>query len=100
MPPADGIRSCPDSTRSKSMGRCRAESIRQRRTIRCRRPANWRSRGRRSEEHTSEIQSLMRKSYAVCCLKKKKKNEKITNVQKTTYIKNKYKQNNNVNLPT
>src|SRR3546814_10729759 len=26
----------------------------------------------RSEEHTSEIQSLMRKSYAVFCLKKKK----------------------------
>src|SRR3546814_6203407 len=25
----------------------------------------------RSEEHTSELQSLMRKSYAVCCLKKK-----------------------------
>src|SRR3546814_1425328 len=25
----------------------------------------------RSEEHTSELQSLMRLSYAVCCLKKK-----------------------------
>src|SRR3546814_10013473 len=36
----------------------------------------WRSwaiaaRGRRSEEHTSELQSLMRISYAVFCLKKK-----------------------------
>src|SRR3546814_9706656 len=32
-----------------------------------------RSRGRiRSEEHTSELQSLMRISYAVLCLKKKK----------------------------
>src|SRR3546814_7545419 len=36
----------------------------------------------RSEEHTSELQSLMRNSYAVFCLKKKKtqytqKNEKI-----------------------
>src|SRR3546814_10214689 len=30
--------------------------------------------GRRSEEHTSELQSLMRSSYAVFCLKKKKKN--------------------------
>src|SRR3546814_10506726 len=29
---------------------------------------------RRSEEHTSELQSLMRISYAVFCLKKKKKN--------------------------
>src|SRR3546814_6323172 len=27
---------------------------------------------RRSEEHTSELQSLMRNSYAVLCLKKKK----------------------------
>src|SRR3546814_6823933 len=32
----------------------------------------------RSEEHTSELQSLMRISYAVFCLKKKKKNSKYT----------------------
>src|SRR3546814_2426032 len=39
------------------------------------------SRGnRRSEEHTSELQSLMRISYAVFCLKKKKK---ITQYQAT-----------------
>src|SRR3546814_13555255 len=31
--------------------------------------------GRRSEEHTSELQSLMRISYAVFCLKKKKKKQ-------------------------
>src|SRR3546814_10161070 len=31
----------------------------------------------RSEEHTSELQSLMRRSYAVFCLKKKK-NKKTT----------------------
>src|SRR3546814_1213791 len=31
----------------------------------------------RSEEHTSELQSLMRISYAVFCLKKKKKKKKI-----------------------
>src|SRR3546814_2952965 len=30
---------------------------------------------KRSEEHTSELQSLMRSSYAVCCLKKKMKNK-------------------------
>src|SRR3546814_5202180 len=30
--------------------------------------------GQRSEEHTSELQSLMRISYAVFCLKKKTKN--------------------------
>src|SRR3546814_1648089 len=32
----------------------------------------------RSEEHTSELQSLMRISYAVFCLKKKKKNSENT----------------------
>src|SRR3546814_10856222 len=31
--------------------------------------------GMRSEEHTSELQSLMRISYAVFCLKKKKKKD-------------------------
>src|SRR3546814_9518777 len=31
----------------------------------------------RSEEHTSELQSLMRISYAVFCLKKKKHNHRI-----------------------
>src|SRR3546814_6229689 len=35
----------------------------------------------RSEEHTSELQSLMRISYAVFCLKKKTSNERInTNI--------------------
>src|SRR3546814_3129167 len=38
---------------------------------------------RRSEEHTSELQSLMRISYAVFCLKKKNKNKKTTT--RTTY---------------
>src|SRR3546814_10762889 len=32
----------------------------------------------RSEEHTSELQSLMRISYAVFCLKKKKKQTNLT----------------------
>src|SRR3546814_7215694 len=35
----------------------------------------------RSEEHTSELQSLMRHSYAVFCLKKKKKRQKDNNQQ-------------------
>src|SRR6056297_3973927 len=35
-------------------------------------PAPGRWRRRRSEEHTSELQSLRRISYAVFCLKKKK----------------------------
>src|SRR3546814_10084591 len=33
----------------------------------------------RSEEHTSELQSLMRRSYAVFCLKKKKQYTPSTN---------------------
>src|SRR3546814_3430390 len=38
-------------------------------------PSKARTRsGSRSEEHTSELQSLMRISYAVFCLKKKKDN--------------------------
>src|SRR3546814_6083819 len=36
---------------------------------------------RRSEEHTSELQSLMRISYAVFCLKKKKVNHQNTNLK-------------------
>src|SRR3546814_10218074 len=35
--------------------------------------------GVRSEEHTSELQSLMRISYAVFCLKKKQNNNKNDN---------------------
>src|SRR3546814_2910678 len=39
----------------------------------------------RSEEHTSELQSLMRNSYAVFCLKKKNNiiNKKVHNKNKT-----------------
>src|SRR3546814_10462505 len=47
--------------------------------------------GRRSEEHTSELQSLMRISYAVFCLKKKNKHKKL----KPTQIDNARAQNNN-----
>src|SRR3546814_4773918 len=43
-----------------------------------------RKRGR-SEEHTSELQSLMRISYAVFCLKKKKKQNTKTNTKYNTY---------------
>src|SRR3546814_9527517 len=56
------------------------------------RPPTWQIRRRahhagakkmeRSEEHTSELQSLMRISYAVFCLKKKK-NRKVKQLQKT-----------------
>src|SRR3546814_5254905 len=38
----------------------------------------WAEPDARSEEHTSELQSLMRISYAVFCLKKKKKRKKTS----------------------
>src|SRR3546814_7131804 len=47
----------------------------------------------RSEEHTSELQSLMRISYAVFCLKKKKRKiTNNTNYQHTTPNLNHYTQ--------
>src|SRR3546814_7314818 len=45
-------------------------------TDRAPRQATTTGRPRRSEEHTSELQSLMRISYAVFCLKKKKNQTK------------------------
>src|SRR3546814_6556439 len=39
----------------------------------------------RSEEHTSELQSLMRISYAVFCLKKKKKKFSIQKIDKSKH---------------
>src|SRR3546814_4260948 len=50
---------------------------------RWRRAASSRPPGTRSEEHTSELQSLMRISYAVFCLKKKKTHKHI--IQKSNY---------------
>src|SRR3546814_3395398 len=51
-------------------------------------PTGWRAcRGLgRSEEHTSELQSLMRISYAVFCLKKKNKTLKRHNIISNTII--------------
>src|SRR3546814_3125142 len=47
--------------------------------------------GPRSEEHTSELQSLMRISYAVFCLKKKKTTKKITSINITEVIRSRHK---------
>src|SRR3546814_8818703 len=41
----------------------------------------------RSEEHTSELQSLMRISYAVFCLKQKKKKSNISIINNIRYTK-------------
>src|SRR3546814_3843356 len=48
----------------------------------------WRSSTRRSEEHTSELQSLMRISYAVFCLKKKKTKTRTYIKEPDIFIKN------------
>src|SRR3546814_2860873 len=44
----------------------------------------------RSEEHTSELQSLMRISYAVFCLKKKKKKLNLKIIQNSTTMTNQH----------
>src|SRR3546814_1505044 len=45
----------------------------------------WRAAAIRSEEHTSELQSLMRISYAVFCLNKKNQYSKNTQHQLDVY---------------
>src|SRR3546814_10916766 len=49
------------------------------------RPGVPRDAAMRSEEHTSELQSLMRISYAVFCLKKKNKHER-SNIHQNVQI--------------
>src|SRR3546814_10874134 len=49
---------------------------------------------KRSEEHTSELQSLMRISYAVFCLKKKQ-NQTQNNHDVKTETRRQYKRSNN-----
>src|SRR3546814_4724961 len=48
----------------------------------------WGPSGSRSEEHTSELQSLMRISYAVFCMKKKNNKDRTTNINRITNIIN------------
>src|SRR3546814_1507400 len=52
----------------------------------------------RSEEHTSELQSLMRISYAVFCLKKKRNNTTMQHSQQHNL--NTYKQTNHTKAQT
>src|SRR6188768_4395761 len=53
-----------------------------------------RSRQPRSEEHTSELQSPIDISYAVFCLKKKKKKKTINNKRDIRNKKNRHKRKN------
>src|SRR3546814_1763020 len=62
-----------------SIRRCTASAGTSRVVLRCR----WRT--GRSEEHTSELQSLMRISYAVFCLKKKKRQAKYKEERKVEH---------------
>src|SRR3546814_7030367 len=71
VPPAD--RRIPRS-RTTDGGRHRLVSGRDRTGV-VRHDRHAAGTGNRSEEHTSELQSLMRISYAVFCLKKKKKHK-------------------------
>src|SRR3546814_9493869 len=84
------LRLCPHARARRGVGNAR----RRRRRL-CRRPHRQTSRGTaegaekrqaallRSEEHTSELQSIMRHSYAVFCLEKKTAK---TTSHKTTLI--------------
>src|SRR3546814_4728429 len=63
----------------RRQAQCRARSA-----VAARPGATARIVARRSEEHTSELQSLMRISYAVFCLKKKKKTSKYKTKQTST----------------
>src|SRR3546814_8117651 len=69
------------TTRLPSTSRCSAETPLRRVTPASSADASSRAASAfpmvRSEEHTSELQSLMRISYAVFCLKKKKRMTKI-----------------------
>src|SRR3546814_7891886 len=100
-PPSPGrrsteIRKPPNSTRRRASRRCPCRRRLRQPCTRAQRlePDNLEARGslpgsnqpepRRSEEHTSELQSLMRISYAVFCLKQttnKKKSNPTTPIQ-------------------
>src|SRR3546814_9426393 len=83
--------SAPAADRSSPPAGARPRSVPAPGTPACPPPTAARRRATaRSEEHTSELQSLMRISYAVFCLKKKKeqikkeKNKEDTDTKRTT----------------
>src|SRR3546814_2909593 len=82
----DGLRSRQPPLADRGLGYTGIPAVREcgrRSGCRIHRPRN----AARSEEHTSELQSLMRISYAVFCLKKK-------NIQNNAHRKVAYKTNN------
>src|SRR3546814_9273813 len=85
---------------SKRQWPCIIPRLRSCRSTRCTAEPRWRV---RSEEHTSELQSLMRISYAVFCLKKKtstkSKTDRTRNRHKYTHNKQYYNQMQSINQP-
>src|SRR3546814_2957972 len=76
--PARQIRSCADAARTCRMMALCFNGVQKDRALPGNRPPMKLTRWGRSEEHTSELQSLMSTSYAVFCLKKKTKTQTIT----------------------
>src|SRR3546814_8737855 len=72
-------------TRSRRTGERVHHPARARLETAAERPEQFERDLRRSEEHTSELQSLMRISYAVFCLKKKNKQRSTTTTQESTH---------------
>src|SRR3546814_10786413 len=79
----------PYTTLFRSLRRLRRRECRLRQAVRA--PAGT-GIAARSEEHTSELQSLMRISYAVFCLKKKKKDSLTSREQTTKQMKHTQRQ--------
>src|SRR3546814_8716545 len=85
-PPADDVRNpeAPEAVNREqrdddAQAQTVAEAARHGRRLEdSKKPPGRDERDDRSEEHTSELQSLMRISYAVFCLKKKKRETKQT----------------------
>src|SRR3546814_5068291 len=76
----DGHKVCGDALPADAVDAARTE-------ISARTGHTVRSLERRSEEHTSELQSLMRISYAVFCLKKKTKDQPTNKYHTSTESK-------------
>src|SRR3546814_2919913 len=78
----------PYTTLFRSSVRCSSETRNHTPVRPGNRPSNEGRPLNRSEEHTSELQSLMRISYAVFCLKKKKKTRYKKNIEDIQYTTN------------
>src|SRR3546814_6095184 len=78
--PRPGFLSRRYRTKGRELSRCKRE-CEDRATARTVRAGRDYFLPQRSEEHTSELQSLMRISYAVFCLKKTNKQQHIYNIQ-------------------